>query len=554
MNKKLTIYPLFLFFSIGVVFCSEESLKEKESKMEVEPSLRGKSSKRLRPREEEEEIGKAKKVHLSSLNLSQGGANDRLVQAVRYGRWHEIKGLIEANANLDVRDEEGFSLLSIAKSRSCFGHFSKGNGYNKEDHLKDLENYPLIVEELLKAGVDLNTQAKTGASQLSESWFDHYGYQFNDDYRYSREAHFKSLKVDFQVGCMFLENGVSPDLKNENEGLGALHFAVYDFYGKFFHSSRHYNEDFHLKYLKICFDRMKKLLEHSADPNIKVNKTGKTPLHLLADDSYWELFSGKPNLNFEFHTKYLGKMTDMAEFLLAENADPNIQDFLSNTPLHLNLKNGIIDVHMTKKLLKYNSNLMLRDQDGLMPVHLAAANGVSTYIVALLLQHGAVLSVKTPSGDTALSLTKNLEIQGKLCLIKKRGIEEKKLILSCLVLDVLRVKELIAGGIDLNQKDNEGWTSLMHAVQLFSNSAHKESVFAIIKELLEAGADPEIETNDGTIVLEEAEDNEVKKLIRTYNLARKREKVFKILKNFLTNEIGLLELILELTGTYEPIQ
>ena len=534
MNKKLTIYPLFLFFSIGVVFCSEESLKEKESKMEVEPSLRGKSSKRLRPREEEEEIDKAKKLRLSGLNLSQKEANDRLVQAVRDGRLHEIKGLIEANANPDVRDEEDFTLLSIAKARSCYGHFSKGNGYNEEDHLEDLENYRSTVEELLKVKViNPNAQTKLGISQLCESMFDHYGYLFKDDDNYSQQAHLKSLNVDFQVTCMLLKNGASPDLKNEHAGpgvfyfavgSGALHFVLHDLYGKFFHSSRHYNEKFHLGCLETRYKFTEKLLEHSANPNITSNKNGTTPLHLVAGDSYWELFSSKPNFNPQFHIEYLVRMANMAELLLAAKADPNIQDHLKNTPLHLNLKNGVINTYMTTQLLKYNSDLMVRDQDGLMPVHVAAANGVFSEMVGLLLQYGAGLSTTTPSGDTALSLTEDPQIRSELIFIKKGGIDEKELILACFYLDVSRVKELIASGIDLNETDEKGWTSLMYAAWLSSNSTDKESALAIIKALLEADADSGIKAKDGTIVLEQVEDDEVKKLIRDHNLARNRKK------------------------------
>jgi len=177
------------------------------------------------------------------------------------------------------------------------------------------------------------------------------------------------------------------------------------------------------------------------------------------------------------------------------------------------------------------------------------------------LQYGADLFAKTISGDTALSLTTNVMIRLDLFLIKERGIEKKSLILACYYLDNRRVEELIAEGVDLNQTDKYGLTPLMYVVGevfLRRNSEKKELPLAIMRSLLKAGADPNIVANDGNTALERAGGDDVKKIIRNHNLAQGRQKVLEILEEYLADkkagEKELPKLILELAGTYEPIQ
>lgn len=136
MNKKLKIYPLLLFFFTGVMFCAEEL----QSKMEVDfPLRKNKRLLDLRTRGEEERIGKEKKRRLS---LSQEEKNNQLVQAAKGGHLDEITSLLKASANPNARDEEGLTLLAIAKNWCDWGYFNKSDNYNEEVHLGRLKKYP----------------------------------------------------------------------------------------------------------------------------------------------------------------------------------------------------------------------------------------------------------------------------------------------------------------------------------------------------------------------------------------------------------------------------
>ena len=563
MNKQLIIFLFFLCISSEMLFSAEsEEPPLKRSKMEVGQNLR--RSSRIaakRPRKcdikELDEKTRTKKQRIADLrSLGQEEKDARIVQAVQKGSLRNIESLLEANASPDSRDKEGRSLFFMVASDSYAQNFYKGKyAYNKLVHLDLIKKYPKIIELLLTKGkADPNAQDERKRTPLLFVAFDCYGNIFCDDPHYDQQLHSASLASDSQIFTKLLQSKVNPKLRNKY-GWNPLHVLMMDCYGKFFNTSPHYSEEFYLECLKINLSRLKELLKYTS-PNAKLRKNDQTVLHMISQDRYYQQFSKKPNFNEEFHLEYLDKNAQFAQALLDANANIDAQDADNNRPLHLSCLED--NAPMVRLLLKRGTDFTKRNQDGLMPQHLTAWRD-SWESLGLLLQYGADLSAMTMQGDTVLSLV-SPRMKSLLQSIKKIGIAKNKLFLACMFKpNSDLVSELIEKNVNINQTDAEGQTPLMWVVARTTdlNPRIQKASLNVMDLLLKARADTSVEANDGTTVLELGND-EAKKKIRNHNLAQGRQEVFEILEKELPGEKAyeknIHELILELTGTYEPIQ
>jgi len=89
--------------------------------------------------------------------------------------------------------------------------------------------------------------------------------------------------------------------------------------------------------------------------------------------------------------------------LLEEGADPNIRDGDGNTPLYFAASKGCAEV--ARLLLEHGADPNAQDKNGETPLHVAAFNG-HVDVVRLLLEHGADPTVKNKDGDTPLDLAR----------------------------------------------------------------------------------------------------------------------------------------------------
>lgn len=141
----------------------------------------------------------------------------------------------------------------------------------------------------------------------------------------------------------------------------------------------------HIGFPEACalgkYERVKQLA--SADPSVMntFSADGFTPLSLA--------------VFFGHH--------DVAIFLLARHADPNIvsNNSIRITPLHSAVERG--DLGMVEMLLSHGANPNGAEFLGATPLHSAAAGGADA-IVRVLLTHGASLTAKTNDGKTAEQL------------------------------------------------------------------------------------------------------------------------------------------------------
>ncbi|XP_078387567.1 cyclin-dependent kinase 4 inhibitor D-like isoform X1 [Cetorhinus maximus] len=94
--------------------------------------------------------------------------------------------------------------------------------------------------------------------------------------------------------------------------------------------------------------------------------------------------------------------TLVAEELLKNGAEPNVQDKWGFTPAHDVARSGFLDTMMV--LTKYKADVNIRDAMGCLPIHLAAKEGYLD-LVQYLAPKSSILQ-KNSSGQTPLDLAR----------------------------------------------------------------------------------------------------------------------------------------------------
>ncbi|KAI0902853.1 ankyrin [Ustulina deusta] len=165
------------------------------------------------------------------------------------------------------------------------------------------------------------------------------------------------------------------------------------------------------------------------------------------------------------HLAVVRENIDVLQLLLANGASANVKEFFNRTPLHWaayrDYSTGV------QLLLDYGADIQAAGTDGLTPLHMAAA-AASFSVVNQLLDNGAETGCKGKGG------VDGTEIHNKYLA----------------VLDVF-----IERGADLNELDSRGSILLISAV------ASTKSTVALVRRLLEKGANVAAQTNSGTSAL-----------------------------------------------------
>jgi ankyrin repeat protein len=130
------------------------------------------------------------------------------------------------------------------------------------------------------------------------------------------------------------------------------------------------------------------LLANNAEVNAKA-KNGMTPLHWAALDSI-----------DEHATPKMGRK-NVAELLLANKADVNSKDNRGMTPLHYAAERGYKDKDIAELLLANKADVNCKDNGGITPLHDAAGHGYKD-ISELLLAGKAEVNARDNNGETPL--------------------------------------------------------------------------------------------------------------------------------------------------------
>lgn len=176
----------------------------------------------------------------------------------------------------------------------------------------------------------------------------------------------------------------------------------------------------------------------------------------------------------------------IVSFLLGEGAQVQLTDNSGNNALNglamsIFAQQNDTVVAIARLLIDRGIDINHQNSKRMTPLMAATFLG-NEPLVRLLLERGAKVQLKNRDEDTALTLAKKAKRPDIVKLLDKdsspnmRGAELMKAINKARP-DLAYVKELIAGGADINAKDGEGFTPLMHA----AGNGHKEIVELLLK-------------------------------------------------------------------------
>ncbi|HZE70651.1 MAG TPA: ankyrin repeat domain-containing protein [Pyrinomonadaceae bacterium] len=192
---------------------------------------------------------------------------------------------------------------------------------------------------------------------------------------------------------------------------------------------------------------VRKFLAAGADPNFR-GPRGRTALIVEAENSYGD---------------------EVINLLLANKTNVDAADDEGNTSLMLAAKGNRDEI--VKLLLEHNASVNIRNKDQKTALLFAAEDG-HTQVAELLLAKGADVSVRDAKGMTALLLAAedSYAQEDLVKLLLAKGAEPNvtdsqgntALMLASRAGAFQVIEALVAGGVDVNAKNKDGWTALRH--------------------------------------------------------------------------------------------
>ncbi|MDO8313610.1 MAG: ankyrin repeat domain-containing protein, partial [Sideroxyarcus sp.] len=231
--------------------------------------------------------------------------------------------------------------------------------------------------------------------------------------------------------------------------------------------------------------------------------------------------------------------------LIAAKANVHAADDEGNTVLLLaarsNSSDAVIDV--VKQLLKKKADISVRNKDGSTVLHLVVdVWGDDATLCEFLITSGADVNSRNAKGETPLMLCRDSEFTK--CLIKHSAQPdlqdgEGQAVIVRLVSgyksDNSQLRVLIRAGANINVKDKNGRTALMHGVRFNTRAA---------KILIDAGADLNLVDNEGRTALSYASPDAARLLIEAGAVAHASEST-PLLSALAAEDIPLTIMLLE---------
>ena len=214
-----------------------------------------------------------------------------------------------------------------------------------------------------------------------------------------------------------IQAGADPNARDQR-GITPLHRAVAD---------------------KRFLSSAQRLLENGADPNVRTNVRGTTPLHWANSDAAttrlltWKSYpkadpnapdrQGQTPLHYAISNPDSDRMEryNQVQSLLNGGADPNARNNREETPLHrvaLSLRESLAEVSM---LVQSGADVRSRDDVGNTPLHYAAGHASvdRCSVVQRLLEKGARPNEQNHAGQTPLHLAAGREGEGQAEAIRR---------------------------------------------------------------------------------------------------------------------------------------
>ncbi len=427
--------------------------------------------------------------------------------AAMHGHYEITKLLVDAGANVNAEDSRSRTPLYkavLAGHKDVAGLLVKNQAYVPFPHLHfaafmgDLTK----VKKIIKEGVEVDSKDGEGRTPLI----------------------FAALGGNRQVVELLVEKGADINARNE-QGRTILHTIARkgdkDMVELLISKGADVNAKANTGAATITpldhavlsghADVAAVLLAHEADPDAR-GYCGVMPLHRAAQKGRTDLarllLDHGANVNIKGGTieitplHWAAAHAEVAEFLIAKDADVNAKDKNLITPLHrAALGSGS---KVAKILIDKGADVNARDSRGRTPLHDAAGGG-NDRMVELLIERGAQVDVKDKRGTTALysaaSGTKDSKEAVELLLTAGADINVERtaepdkgfgLLHTAVKNSNPRVVELlIAKGLDVNAETATGRTPLELArdtTRLSSSAKKKRKV--IVEMLLKHGANP----------------------------------------------------------------
>jgi len=163
--------------------------------------------------------------------------------------------------------------------------------------------------------------------------------------------------------------------------------------------------------LSAAFDvdilKVQRALADKADPNVREEREGQTPLHLCIRG-----FKGPPQ-RVAFGTvrpyREVENIVTIVNLLLRVGADVNAADNDGVTAIHW--ASGYGFVRIIQILIKAGANVHVTDKYGITPLHQAAISGAKE-AAEVLISAGADVNKRTKDGLTALAIAESNKILG----------------------------------------------------------------------------------------------------------------------------------------------
>lgn len=373
-----------------------------------------------------------------------------LHEAAKAGQDLLVGLLLDKGAQIDARDNNGRTALfdALENDQTPVAHMliKRGANTNLKDNLGQIPLHAAaagshgdLVEALLLKGTDVNAADR-------DQW---------------TPLHAAAQKGSLSVGQLLIANG-APVKAVDASGRTPLHVAA---------------ERGDVQWVKM-------LVANGADPGAR-DKSGRAPIHCAAWEAQWgpvqvlvgegaDVNAADANGYTPLHVAAEHGQARMVKLLLARGANAGLRNAAGKTALAIArelkklqavellepaeegaltmaLKSG--DKETVKSLLEENKKLMEIRVDGLTPLHLAARNG-QTEIVEALLAHGADIG----------AMEKTLDGMMPIHEASAGGHKE--------VVDLLLKK-----GANVNQMDRSGKTPLDWAL-----SKGRQDMAALLRE------------------------------------------------------------------------
>ena len=463
--------------------------------------------------------------------------NKKLLEAVSDGEEvGVIRDLLEAGADVHIKDEDGATLLHIAakqgrrsrRSDSCellpllleFGMQEEINALDEKGRtplfyaLNCYESALLLIE----AGANVHTQDDAGATLLhaaARMWYGsavmrlllRQGMQEELkalDERECTPLHIAISEGNLDAVRLLVEAGADIHL---NDGYTMLHWAAqirndeilrYLLRQGMREELNALDEEGYspLFYASNDIRKVRLLIEAGADIHLR-DEDGNTLLHdvegnsevmrlLLSLGMQEEIMSPNDQGDTPLHVALSHKQNECARILLESGVDIHAEDEEQRTWLHIAAASA--NAEMLKYLLEngLKDKVNARDCVGATPLHYACRRSKSSECVRLLLEAGADIHAKLQGdskrpGQTPLHVAVDYQPEH----------------------DYETVRLLIEAGADVNAAADDGRTLLMDAVR---RAEYESGIMSgILHLLLEAGADVQAADKEGKTALDYVE-------------------------------------------------